>query len=303
MNLQTTNTTVASVLKALGLNPETVPESEMLAELFFIRNYIATECVRVSPGGNNLFQMGDKPEIPCVDILVQPDDTIDGLGDTFCFTYYGGDNIPAGPRHGLVITDLNTKTLLYWRDRHQNPENEWRYNVFARAQVGFKFSPQGNDSRFMTRQNLYELMRETSVSDAAHPTVAEYLKVDRSSQLLAEVAYLNLWNSSNGDAPDEEGIDFNVTFDYANNTVIIAISCDHREDIEAVNLLYTVDPETEESHLNHYELLIMDGDNIVYSRNFNQNETAEWNRNGMANDPFVTDENGNPLFIGEPIQE
>lgn len=303
MNLQTTNTAIVSILKALGLNPKTVPESEMLAESFFLRNCITSECVRISHGGSNFFQMGNEPKIPCIDILLQTDDTIDGLGDTFCFSYYGGDNIPAGPRHGLVITNLNAKTLLYWRDRYQSPTNEWKYNVFARAQMDFKFSPQGNDPRFMTRQSLYEFMRGTLVSDTTHPTVAEYLKVDDSSQLLAEVAYLNFWNYNNGNAPAEEGIDFNVTFDYANDTVIITISCDHREDIEAINLLYTINSETEEPHPNFYELLVLDGDNVVYERNFDQDEASQWNRNSMANDPFVTDENGNPLFVGEPIQE
>lgn len=303
MNLQTTNTIITSILKNLGLNPATVPETEILAELFVIRNHITGECMHVGPGGNDVFQCGDEPEIPCIDVILQPDSTIDGPGHVFCFTYYGGDNIPAGPRHGLVITDLSTKTLLYWRERYQDPTSEWVYNIFARAQVGFKFAPQGADPRFMTKDSLYEFMRETRLSDATHPTVAEYLKIDSTTELLAEVAYLNFWNHSHNNAPAEEGINFNAEHDYANDTAIITITCDHREDIEPICFLYALDPEAKEPYLNNYELMILDGDNIVYERGFNQHETTEWGRNSMANDPFIADENGNPLFVGEPVTE
>lgn len=296
MNLQTTNEVIVSILKTLGLNPETVPETEMLAEFFVIRNCLNDECVRVSL---------DKSEtkVPCANIILQTDSTIDGLGDALHLSYANGDNIPAGPRHSLTITNLKTQTLLYRRERHCNPANEWTYNCYAQAQVGFKFQPQGADPRFMTRKSLYEFMRETPVSDATHPTVAEYLKIDASTELLAEVAYLNFWNHNNNNAPVEEGIDFVAELDYANDTAIITISCDHREDIEPITFLYALDPEAEEPHLNHYELLIMDGDNLIYERGFDQHEATEWKRNSMANDPFITDGNGNALFIGNPVQE
>lgn len=302
MDLQTTSKVIAEMLQKLDLNPKTVPEDETLVESFIVRNYINSDCVRVNLGGNDFFRIEGESEAPCIDVTIQSDDTVNGPGDVLCFTYYGGDNILMGPRHGLVVTNLTTKTLLYWREPRQNPATEWRYNLFARAQVGFKFNSQGSDSRFMTQQSLYEFMRETPVSGATHPTVAEYLKIDGSSQLLAEVAYLNFWNSSNKNAPAEEGIDFNVEFDYANDTAIIIISCDHREDIEAVTFLYAIDPEAE-PHPNYYELSIIDGDNAVYDRGFDQNEVSAWDRNSMANDPFITDENGNALFIGDPIPE
>lgn len=170
------------------------------------------------------------------------------------------------------------------------------------SQTSKKLNPQGTDTRFMTPEIFYELLCDSRIGDTVHPTAAEYLKINASSKFIAEVAYLNFWNTANNGAPTEEGIDFSAELDYANSTVIITVSCDNHDDIEPISLLYTIDAD-EEPHLNYYELLILDGDNVVYDRRFNQSEATEWTQNAMANDPNITDENGNTLFIGEPIQE
>lgn len=303
MDLQTTNKAIAKIQEALGLNPERVPELEFLVETFIVRNCITSDCIRIGPAENNYSQIGDETNIPCVDLIISSDDLVDGPGGRiYCFTYYHGDNIPNGPRHALIITDLVGGTLVYWRERNQNPAAEWIYNIFAKAQVSFKFTPQGNDVRFMTQRAFYELIRDSQISDATQPKATEYLKIDTTSKLLAEVAYLNFWNATNDNAPEEGGISFDTEFDYANSTVIVTISCDQRNDIGPLSFLYTIDAD-EGQHLNYYKLLILDDDNIVYDRRFDQNEATEWKQNSMADDPLITDEFGNPLFIGEPVRE
>lgn len=299
MDLKTAKRVVSGIQRALGLNPDTVPELEFRVELFMIRNRFQSNCVRINPAENAF--LDDDSEIPCVNIIISADDIIDGPNaEILRLTYYHGDNIPAGPRHALIITDLIKKKVIYQRQRQQDPATEWICNSYVQAQVDFAFTAQGDDTRFMTRDIFYSLLRNCS-TDKGSPNkgaaVIEYLKVDHSTEFLAEVAYLNYWDMTNSGAPAEEGIDFNVGSNPKNDTILVTVSCDHRDDVSGLTFIYE-----RKSGICPYGLTIVDGNNPVYKRNAGQDEATEWIQNDMANSPLVTDGYGNPLFTSSSIQ-
>ena len=304
MNLQLANDAVTELQRTLGLHPDSIPKTEFAVEAFIIYTSFNGDCVRISPAENDTFESvahrpdnipPDTYQAPCVSVICQEDDSIDGPGDVLCFTYYDGDNIPTGPHHALVVTNLTTKALLYWRQRSQNPLSKWAHNIYAHCQFDFKFNLDGSDPRYMTQKIFYELMHDHKATD--------FLKIDASTKFLAEVACLNLWNAEHNGAPNEEGIDFDPEFDSDSNQLTILISCNNRPDIEQLLFVYDIERESGRHALKIYEKLSDEDWNTLYERENDQDEAIDWLQNYMAGDSLVTDENGDPLFQGEPVRE
>lgn len=129
--------------------------------------------------------------------------------------------------------------------------------------------------------------------------VADFIQASKDTPFLVEVAWLNCWNAYLGDGPNQDGVD----------------ECTAYIEGDSLNIEYTYQvpgtPETDAAHTililtpckddpRQYELQIIDSDQIIYDRAAWQDPATEWEINGMAGDPEVTDEQGNMLFPGDP---
>lgn len=247
--------------------------------------------ISISTPLTDTFQLPDGTKSPSITIIAipnnvgsQPESSILNL------TYFGGNDSPAGPHHGLSIVLNPAGQLLYQRLPGQDPTRQWTCNALAHGKPDFEFPPYISDQSWMDRTTFYDFLQEYGV--------AELLNLNDSGNFIAETTYLNFWNTEHCSAPNEEGISLEPDIEYENGQAAITITCDHRDDIEPLQLIYTLYPQ-----INDYSLIITDGDSVVYQREAGQDPLTEWIINGMANDPLITDESGNLLFIGDPIQE
>lgn len=129
--------------------------------------------------------------------------------------------------------------------------------------------------------------------------LAQFLHVDQSTQFLAEVAFLNHWNASLDDAPNQEGLAENYAYRDDTGVVYeIIFQPPDAEPDEAEHILMIYTPHS--AHPERHGLRIIHNDFLVYERTPDQDERTEWQINGMANDPNITDAEGNVLFIGDP---
>lgn len=296
MNLRNAKKVVITIQEALELDPCTAPEREFRAELYYLAhskgNHMSISSIedgRIHPDDS---QIG----IPCTIITISGDDTFDGpTSELLSFTYYNGDSTPSGQHHALMITDLTTNTLLYRRKRGQNPASQWDVNFLAEGKPDFVFTPYVSDREWMTREKYCKRLQNLKAD--------KFIGTNSSMQFLIETAYLNFWNIEHSNIPNEDGISFNCVFDKSEdedglNQALLTVTCDNHDEIEPLMFVYIVDPKNGE-----HSLMLMDGDNVVYERNIGQNEATEWLCNCMANDPLITDETGDTLFIGEPFRE
>lgn len=146
------------------------------------------------------------------------------------------------------------------------------------------------NQKFMTKTCFYEFLQDEGIS--------LFLNLDKPAPFTVETAFLDHWNVERDGAPDLEGINVKSDINHSESQACLFIACDNREDIGTLIFVFTPSAES-----GKYGLTIIDDDNVVYERTAEQDEATEWQINCMADDPEITDENGNPLFVGEPIQE
>lgn len=312
MNLHYAQKAVFALQEILGLNLLSVPEIEFRAELPFIAKYFSGDNdIQLRQPEDDTFKNSDDPAIPSLTILAFPDTNGTNVaeGNVLKFTYYGGSGSPAGPRHGLVIDLLPKGQRLYWRRPGYDIACEWEINSLADGNGSFQFTPYVSDRSWMSHDYFYTLMQKYEVID--------FLKVDKSAQFLAETTYLSFWNAEHNDIPSKEGIDIETEFHNEDGEVIITISCRNRPGITQIILQYDINQETNRHGLAIYEICpnfydredndsdddYGDGVTLVYDRDSTCDESTGWFQNCMANDPLITDENGEILFKGEPIQD
>ncbi len=146
---------------------------------------------------------------------------------------------------------------------------------------------------FHTREGHLELLRDGKLDTI--------LGADENALFLAEVAFLNFWDRNLKGSPQEYGLDeYGAVEGAANPTISIAhdvVGDGDEADFERVVMIYTPDP----AHPGRYGLQIIQNDELVYERTADQDEKTEWNINCMAGDDTVTDEDGNMLFDGDPV--
>lgn len=146
---------------------------------------------------------------------------------------------------------------------------------------------------FHTREEHLELLRDSELDTI--------LGVSESTLFLAEVAFLNFWNHKLEGLPQEYGLEEYDAIEEAGGPTIY-VSYDktgngNEDDFDRVAMIYAPDP----ANPGRYGLQIIWNDELVYERTADQDEKTEWNINCMTNDPDITDDNGNMLFAGEPV--
>ncbi len=291
MNLRKAKEILITTQKTLGLDSCTTPESEFRAELYAIAQYIKSDCARISTPQTSTFCIPNQSTLPSTVITLTPDDTIDGLGpNVLIFTYFGGDETPAGPNHGLSITLNPISQLLYQRLPGQNPVHQWICNVWAQENSEFIFPPYISDQSWMDQAKYFNLIQKHEV--------AEFLISNDPAQFIVEAAYLSYWNTEHYNTPNDGKIKIGIDSGDEDMSAIITITCNNSDDIEPISLIYTFCSE-----VNDYSLQIIDGDNVVYQREAGQDPLTEWIINCIANDPLITDEHGNLLFAEEPVRQ
>lgn len=129
-----------------------------------------------------------------------------------------------------------------------------------------------------------ELLRDLRIYDRLHP--------DPSEDFLVEVAFLNFLDDQGQSISQYSKIETEI----ADDEYTLSIQLTHETD-GTIMFLYQIDKGQPQRH----GLVILQDDNVMYSRRSSQDPRTEWDVNGMANDPTVTDENGNLLFEGEPV--
>lgn len=294
---------VISLQEALGLDPCTTPESEFRAELHAFAEHIKSDCARLSHPQADVLQLPDGTKLPSITIMVTPDDIIDGLGpNVLMLTYFGGNDSPVGSHHGLSIVLNPAGQLLYRRLPGQDPIRQWTCNALTHGKPDFEFPPYISDRSWMNHTAFSGLLQEHDVAEFLSLTnvnnlVTEPTHLDYVGSFVAEIAYLGYWNTEHYSTPSERGITLETDVNEEDSQIVVTITCGHC-DIEPISLVYVYDSESDD-----YSLMIIDSDNIVYQREAGQDPLTEWVINEMANDPLITDEYGNPLFIGDPIQE
>lgn len=291
MNSYEAKKVVVALQETLGLDPCTTPESEFRAELSAFADWLQDCNVHFSTPQTGSFQLPDGTKSPSITILVVPDN-VGNQSEAYvlALTYFGGDNSPTGPHHGISIVLNPAGELLYRRLPGQDPISQWACNILAHNEPDFEFPPYISDRSWMDYVVFSDLLQEYGVAD--------FLDLTDTSNFAVEIAYLSYWNTEHQGAPDIWGITVTTDFNKKDDQVIVTITCDHDDSIEPLQFIYAPHPS-----INDYSLMILECDNIVYQREAGQDPLTEWVINGMANDPLVTDESGNPLFIGDPIQE
>lgn len=304
MNSYEAKKVVVALQGALGLDPCTTPESEFRAELSAFADWFQDCNVHFSTPQTGSFQPPDGTKSPSITIMVVPDN-VGNQPEAYvlALTYFGGDDSPTGPHHGISIVLNPAGQLLYRRLPGQDPVRQWTCNVLAHDEPNFKFPPYISDRSWMDYAAFSNLLQKHGIAKLLNLVdisglVTEPTPLDYASSFTAEIAYLNYWNAEHHNAPYEARVGLEPDRDFENGQVTMTFICDRHDDIEPISLVYAYDQETDD-----YSLMIIDDDNIVYQREAGQDPLTEWVINGMANDPLITDESGNPLFIGDPIQE
>lgn len=136
---------------------------------------------------------------------------------------------------------------------------------------------------FYTRDAHLELLHDAGLD--------VILDVNTHTLFLAEVAFLNHWNRQLENLPADEGLDEYEAIKEADSPTVYITYGDER-----IVMIYAPD----KANPSHYSLQIIWNDQLVYERSADQDERSEWSINCMANDPEVTDQEGNILFDGEP---
>lgn len=152
---------------------------------------------------------------------------------------------------------------------------------------------------FMNPAAILKILREfncVDLSDSDDP-----FQFDEGTPFLVESAFLQYWNEQLKYQPEQLGLSELYAQrvdepDHSTTTIIVNIAFQNGPNTEEVDLQLTTDAY----HSGKYALTIFYNDVVFYDRTIDQDPATEWQLNGMANDPDVTDADGNMLFEGDP---
>lgn len=144
---------------------------------------------------------------------------------------------------------------------------------------------------------LLELFRQASLD--------QEFGFDEETPFLVEAAFLSNWNRDLQDLPAEEGLKEMEAYSLPckdPGEICAHIWMVYQDDEYFDELYFTYSTFTDgRCRPGQYALSITQNDNLVYARTIDQDPATEWQINIMAGDPEITDETGEMLFDGEPV--
>lgn len=145
---------------------------------------------------------------------------------------------------------------------------------------------------WQTPSSILSLLKECGVDNFIHANEA--------APFLVETAWLNYWNAGLNDKPRQEGVEECIAYIEGESLNIEFIyQAPGTPEADAAHAILILTPSKDAP--DGYALQIISDGQLVYYRDAWQDPATEWDINEMADNPKVTDEQGNMLFPGDPI--